>query len=102
MEWEKIFANDMTDKGLISKIYKQLMELRIKKNKNKIKSYMFWYNVISHNSSYYFKMYISEITKFPCQLHYYELSSNLKKKKTQSKNGQRPEETFFQRRHTDG
>ena len=24
---------------------------------------MFWYNVISHNSSYYFKMYISEITK---------------------------------------
>ena len=24
---------------------------------------MFCYNVISHNSSYYFKMYISEITK---------------------------------------
>ena len=24
---------------------------------------MFWYNVISHNSSYNFKMYISEITK---------------------------------------
>ena len=24
---------------------------------------MFWYNVISHNSSYYFKMYILEITK---------------------------------------
>ena len=23
---------------------------------------MFWYNVISHNSSYYLKMYISEIT----------------------------------------
>ena len=23
-EWEKIFANDMTDKGLIYKIYKQL------------------------------------------------------------------------------
>ena len=23
---------------------------------------MFWYNVISHNPSYYFKMYISEIT----------------------------------------
>ena len=29
---------------------------------------MFWYNVISHNSSYYFKMYISEVTKFSCQL----------------------------------
>ena len=24
---------------------------------------MFWYNVISHNYSYYFKMYISEIKK---------------------------------------
>ena len=32
-EWEKIFANETTDKGLNSKIYKQLMELNIKKNK---------------------------------------------------------------------
>ena len=30
-EWEKIFANKATDKGLISIIYKQLKELNIKK-----------------------------------------------------------------------
>ena len=31
-EWEKISANDMTDKQFISKIYKQLIQLNIKKN----------------------------------------------------------------------
>ena len=34
IELKKIFANKMTDKGLISKINKQLMQLNIK-NKNK-------------------------------------------------------------------
>ena len=35
-DWEKIFANDVTDKRLVSKIYKQAIQLNGKKKKNSI------------------------------------------------------------------
>ena len=36
-EWEKIFANGITDKGLVYKIYKELIKLNIQNTKNPVK-----------------------------------------------------------------
>ena len=48
MEWEKIFANDISDKGLVFKIYTELTKLHTWKTNNPVKK---WAENMNRHSS---------------------------------------------------
>jgi len=48
MGWKKVFANDISDKGLLSKIYKEHIKLNTQKTTNPVKT---WAEDMNNNFS---------------------------------------------------
>ena len=73
-EWEKIFANEATEKGLISKIYKQLVKIsnthtQITQSKNGLKIFLTFFQRYTDGYKAHEKM--CKITNFQINANQY-------------------------------